>query len=156
MAMVAVLLATWLEMSGGPAFVHNQGARGLSSGPMVRLNLGYPLGDRLSAEVWLSGIIESAPASAPGDTAIASLGAGGRLLVTHLDDEGRFALWAHGGGGWGVPAAGDGTPGPLGFAGPLVTFQPFIQRFSLGLEADALAYRHGFGAAVMPSLRCAF
>jgi hypothetical protein len=94
--------------------------------------------------------------STPGDTAVASLGAGGRLMLARIDADGRFALWAHAGGGWGVPAAGEGAPGPIGFAGPMLTFQPFIQRFSIGLEADALAYRKGFGAAVMPSLRCSF
>lgn len=153
--MLAVVLATWLEMSGGPAFVNQQNTRGVTSGPMVRLDLGYPLGERFAAELWLSGEFVGAAAGVPGDRAVAALGAGGRLLIAHLDGD-RFAIWAHGGGGWGVPAAGDGTPGPLGFAGPLVTFQPFIQRFSLGLEADALAYHKGMGAAVMPSLRCSF
>ena len=154
MQMLAVLMAAWMEMSAGPSFVH-QSSR-TSSGPVVRLNLGYDFGDRLAGELWLSGMIQNGPMASPGDSAYASLGAGGRFLIAHLDADGRFALWAHGGGGWGVPAAGDGTPGPLGFAGPLLTFQPFVKRFALGLEADALAYRNGFGAAFMPSLRCSF
>src|SRR5437660_10195058 len=115
LALILAAATPWVEMSAGPAFLHDGGRRGVGSGPMVRLELGYPLGDRAAAEIWLSGNIESAPQSSPGDRAVASLGAGGRLLLAHLDSEDRFALWAHGGGGWGVPAAGDGTAGPLGF-----------------------------------------
>jgi hypothetical protein len=157
--LLALLIAAagpWVGLSAGPAFLHDDGRSGMGSGPLLRLDLGYPLGERAAAEVWLSGAFESAPLETPGDRALAALGAGGRLLVLRLGDEGKFGLWAHAGGGWGVPVAGDGSPGPVGFGGAIFSFQPFIQRFSVGLEADALAYRNGWGAAVMPTLRCSF
>jgi hypothetical protein len=34
-------------------------------------------------------------------------------------------------------------------------WQPFVRRFAVGLEVDAVAVRSGFGFAVLPSLRCA-
>ena len=45
--------------------------------------------------------------------------------------------------------------GPAGFAGAQLLFQPFVKRFALGLEIDAVAVRSGLGLAVLPSLRCA-
>ena len=146
----------WVEMSAGPVLLHQTGRAGLGSGPLVRLDLGYPLSDRAAAEVWLSGAVESAPLGTPGDRAIVAAGAGGRFLLTRLDAEGKLGLWAHAGAGWGAQAAGDGAPGPTGFAGALLSFQPFVKRFQLGLEVDALAYRKAWGAAVLPSLRCTF
>ena len=44
----------------------------------------------------------------------------------------------------------------MGFGGALLTFQPFLARFTLGLEADAVAWRTALGMAVLPSLRCTF
>jgi hypothetical protein len=160
--LLALLLAAatspqpWVEMSAGPMMLHESGRAGFGTGPLVRLDLGYPLSDRVAAELWLSGAMESAPLGSPGDSAIASAGAGGRLLLSRLDHDGKVGLWAHAGAGWGAPAAGDGSSGPTGFAGALVSFQPFLKRFQLGLEADAVAYRKVFGAAIMPSLRCTF
>ena len=147
----------WVEMSAGPAFLHQSGKSGVGSGPLLRLDLGYPFQeDRLAAELWLSGNLQNAPMGSPGDSAIVAAGAGGRILMARLDSEGKVGLWAHAGGGWGAVAAGDGAPGPTGFAGALVTFQPFLKRFQLGAELDAVAYRHAIGAAVLPSLRCTF
>jgi hypothetical protein len=156
--LLALLLAAapWVEMSAGPVFLRESRRAGLGSGPLLRLDLGVPLGERAAAEAWLSGALERAPMAAPGDSALLGAGAGGRLLIVRLDAEGKLGLWAHAGAGWGVPAAGQGRPGPSGFAGALLSFQPFLHRFSLGLEADALAYRHALGLAFLPSLRCTF
>ena len=146
----------WVEMSAGPVVLHESGRPGLGKGPLLRLDLGYPLSERAAAEVWLSGALESAPLGSPGDRAIVGAGAGGRLLLSRLDSEGMFGLWAHAGAGWGGQAAGNGSAGPTGFAGALLSFQPFVKRFQIGLEGDFIAYRKALGVAVLPSLRCAF
>ena len=152
----AVPQQPWVEMSAGPVFLHQSGRAGGGSGPLLRLDLGYAIQENLAAELWLSGALESAPLGSPGDSAIVAAGAGGRILLTRLDAEGKVGLWAHAGGGWGALAAGEGASGPTGFAGALVTFQPFLKRFQLGVEMNAVAYRHAIGAAVLPSLRCTF
>lgn len=147
----------WVEMSAGPVVLHESGRAGLGTGPLVRMDLGYPVTQRLAAEVWLSGTLEAAPMGAPGDRAILGAGGGGRFLLRRFGDESKLGLWAHVGAGWGALAAGDGAPaGPTGFAGALLSFQPFVKRFELGLEVDAVGYRKTIGAAVLPSLRCAF
>ena len=146
----------WIEMSAGPVLLHESGRAGIGNGPLVRLDLGYPLSERAAGEVWLSGAVESAPLGSLGDRAIVAAGAGGRLLLSRLDADGKLSLWAHVGAGYGAQAAGDGAPGPTGFAGALLAFQPFVKRFQLGLEGDVVAYRQAFGLAVLPSLRCAF
>ena len=160
LALLLIAAATpqqpWVEMSAGPVLLHESGRAGVGSGPLVRLDLGYPLSERVAGELWLSGAVENAPRSSPGDRAIVAAGAGGRLLVTQLDADGKLGLWAHAGAGWGAQAAGDGVPGPTGFAGALLSFQPFVKRFQLGLEGDVVAYRHAYGFAVLPSLRCSF
>lgn len=160
--LLALLLAAaapqqpWIEMSAGPALLHESGRAGLGTGPLVRIDLGYQLWDRAAAEVWLSGAMESAPMGSPGDEAIVGGGAAGRFLVSRLDSEGKLGFWAHFGAGLAAQAAGSGPSGPTAFAGGLVSFQPFVKRFQLGLELDALAYRHAVGFAALPSLRCAF
>ena len=53
-----------------------------------------------------------------------------RVLVSRLDSSGNLGLWMHGGAGWGAPVAGDGQHGPTGFAGVLLSFQPFVKRFT--------------------------
>lgn len=161
MLMLALVMAAatpqpWVEMSAGPLLLHESGRSGVGSGPLVRLDVGYPLGDRFAAEVWLSGAMESAPSGPLGDRALVGGGAAGRALLHRFGDDGKLALWAHAGAGWGLPAAGEGQPGPTGFAGALMAFQPFIKRFSLALEADAVAYRSAYGIALLPSLRCSF
>jgi hypothetical protein len=161
MFLLALLLALaapqqpWLEMQAGPMFLRESGRSALTNGPMVRLGLGYSLGDRAATELWLSGVMESAPRGASGDRAFVSGGGGGRVMLFALA-EGKLGLWARGGVGWALPVAGDGQGGPTGFAGALLSFQPFVKRFSLALEVDGLAYRHSFGLALLPSLRCSF
>lgn len=161
MLMLAVLIATgpqpWVGMSAGPAFVRQSGRPGVGAGPMVRVEVGYPLAERVAAELWLTTTIESAPLRSPGDRALIAAGGGARLRVTRLDSEGKLGLWLHGGAGWGVPASGEGTHGPLGFGGALLTFEPpFMKRFALGLEADAIAWRNAIGMAFLPTLRGTF
>jgi len=154
--MIALLLAAalpWVEMSGGPVLLRESGRAGLGTGPMVRVELGFPVAERLAAEAWLSGAMESAPLSAPGDRALLGAGVGGRALIA---DIGQLGMWVHVGAGWGAPAAGGGGTGPAGFGGLLLSFQPFVRRFSLGLEADAVAWHNAYGLAVLPFLRCAF
>lgn len=152
----AVPQQRWVEMSAGPLLLHEGGRSGLGTGPLVRLDAGYQLWDRVAAELWLSGALQNAPMGAPGDSAILAAGVGSRVLLTRLDAEGRLNLWAHLGAGFGALAAGDGASGPTGFGGALISFQPFVRRFQLGVEMDAVAYRKAFGVAVLPSLRCTF
>jgi len=162
MWMVAVVLAAaaapqpWVGISGGPLLLRESGREGVGSGPLVRVEVGYPLADRVAAEVWLSSTMESAPRRSPGDRALIAGGGGARLRVAHLDSDGEVSLWLHGAAGWGIPISGDGKHGPIGFGGALITFQPFVKRFTLGLEADAVAWRDTLGLAVLPSLRCRF
>jgi hypothetical protein len=161
MLMIAMLLAAgtpqpWVGMSAGPVMLRESGRSGVGAGPLVRVEVGYPLADRLAAEIWLTTAIENAPRQSPGDRAVMAAGGGARLLVARLDSEGRMGLWLHGGAGWGVPVAGEGQHGPSGFGGALLTFQPFTKRFTLGLEADAVAWRNLVGLAILPSLRCTF
>jgi hypothetical protein len=162
MLMVAMLVAAaapqqpWVEMSAGPVMLRESGRSGVGTGPLVRVQVGYPLTDRVAGEVWLSGAMESAPMGAPGDSALLGVGAAARVLVSRLDSSGKLGLWMHGGAGWGAPVAGDGQHGPTGFAGVLLSFQPFVKRFNIGLEADAVAWRSAVGLAILPSLRCTF
>jgi hypothetical protein len=146
----------YLGISAGPVLLRESGRPGAGSGPMVRLEVGYPVADRFAAEVWLTGAMESAPPRAPGDRALAGAGLGGRFLLLQAGSEGSVGLWLHGGAGWGAPVAGDGTHGPTGFGGAMLTFKPFVKRFTLGLEADAVAWRNTLGLALLPTLRCAF
>ena len=155
----ALILAAgmpWVEMSGGPVFLRESGRPGLGSGPLLRVDLGVPLAERAATEVWLSGAMETAPMGSPGDRALLGGGLGGRLRVAQFGEDGKIGIWAHAGAGWGVPAAGAGSAGPTGFAGALFSYRPFVQRFSVGIEADALAYKNAIGLALMPSLRCTF
>jgi len=161
MLMVAMVLAAatpqpWVGVSGGAVLLRESGRSGVGSGPMFRVEVGYPVADRVSAELWLSSMVENAPPSRPGDSALIAGGGGARLLVTRLGSDGKLGFWLHGAAGWGVPLAGDGSSGPLGFGGALLTFQPFVKRFTVGLEADAVAWRNTLGLAVLPTLRCGF
>jgi hypothetical protein len=161
MLIVAMLLAAaapqpWLAMSAGPVFLRQGGGQGMSTGPLVRLEVGYPVGDRLAASAWLSGLMQSAPEGAPGDRALLGAGIGGRVLVLRTGSEDSIGFWLNAGAGWGAPLAGSGGPGLTGFGGALVTWNPFVKRFTLGLEADAIAWRSAFGLAVLPTLRCSF
>ena len=167
--LLALLIAAapWLEMSGGPVFIAKGTAAG-GSGSMLRLEVGVPLGERVALEAWLSGAIASAPRSGPydaapaelGTSAVPSLGLGGRLLLARFADQ--FGVWAHGGAGWAPYFGYGGRSGPTAFGGALLSFQPFVKRFSLGLEADAVVWNNILGPdnavalAVLPSLRCSF
>src|SRR5205823_13184643 len=100
LTMIALLLAValpWVEMSGGPVLLRESGRAGLGTGPMVRVEVGFPVAERLAAEAWLSGAMESAPLSAPGDRALLGAGVGGRALLL---DVGQLGVWAHVGAGW--------------------------------------------------------
>jgi hypothetical protein len=162
MLVMALLLAVsaqpqpYVGISAGPVLLRESGRPGVGNGPMIRLELGYPVADRFAAELWLGGAMESAPAGSPGDRALAGAGLAGRFLLAQAGSDGNLGFWLHAGAGWGAPVAGDGSHGPTGFGGALVTFQPFVKRFTLGLEADAVAWRRTLGLAVLPSLRCAF
>jgi len=161
MLLLALMLATaspqpYVGMSAGPVLLHQSGRTGLGSGPLVRLELGFPLSERWAAEAWLTGAMESAPSRSPGDRALLGAGGAGRLLVVRAGSEGNVGLWLHAGAGWGAPIAGDGTHGPTGFAGAQLTFQPLLKRFLLGIEADAVAWRNTVGVALLPTLRCSF
>lgn len=142
----------WLEMSGGPLVLHRNG--GLDSGPLVRMQVALPLGERFAGELWAAGSMQSAPLGRPGDQAMVGGGLAGRFLLHQFDQEGRFALWAHAGAGYLAAAAGNGLSGPTGFGGAAFLFQPVIRRFALGLEADAVGARGAFGFALLPTLRC--
>lgn len=139
----------WLEMQTGPMFLHESGRRGFGTGPMMRFDVGMALSERTAAELWLQGSLENAPLSAPGDRAIVGGGVAGRLRVWAFND--KLALWGRAGVGL---LAADRLTGPSAFGGAVLMFQPFVTRFTLGLEVDALAGRSSFGFAVLPSLRC--
>ena len=141
MLMVAIVLAAAapqpsIGISGGAILFREGGRGGVGSGPLIRVDIGYPIAERAAAELWLTGAMESAPLTKPGDRALVGAGGGARLLVARLDPEAKIGLWLHGGAGWGFPVDGDGRHGPMGFGGALLTFQPFLARFTLGLEAD--------------------
>src|SRR3954470_754215 len=161
MLMIAVVMAAatpqqpWVGVSAGPMFLRESGRQGTGTGPLLRVEVGLPLTERVAGEFWLTSAIESAPPGAPGDRALFGAGAGGRFLVSHLDSDGKLGLWLHGGAGWGMPFSGDGN-GPMGFGGALLSFQPFVKRFTIGVEGDAIAFKRTLGFAVLPSLRCAF
>ena len=161
-ALIAALLAApptppvsqrgpWLEMQAGPQVLFRQSGAGV--GPEVRLGLGVGLTERLAAEAWLSGALEEAPLRAPGDQSRVAAGVAARARLFQLDSEGKAMLWTRLVAGW---AAGTpGGSGPTGFAGAQLLFQPFVNRFAVGLEVDAVGVRSGLGFALLPSLRCA-
>jgi hypothetical protein len=161
---VAMLLAVspapmkqpWVELEGGPALMHQSGRSGLGSGPLFRADLGYELSERLAAEIWLTGAMQSAPLRSPGDTAILGGGLAARFLLKTFDAQGRVGLWGHAGAGWSAFTAGSSATGPAEFAGAILTFQPFVQKFQVGVEADLVAFRSTIGGALMPALRCTF
>ena len=156
MMLAAATPQPYVGLSAGPVLLHQGGRAGLGSGPLVRLELGFPLGERWAAEAWLTGAMESAPSRDPGDRALVGAGGAGRLLLLRAGSEGSVGFWLHAGAGWGAPVAGDGGHGPTGFAGALVTFQPFLKRFTLGIEGDAVAWQRTVGIALLPTLRCSF
>jgi|SRR5471030_2336897 hypothetical protein len=162
MVLVAVLLAAspvqqpWVEIEGGPALLHQQGHSGVGSGPLFRTDVGYQVSERFAGEVWLTGSMQSAPLHAPGDTSVVGGGLAGRFLMKTFDERGRVGLWLHLGAGWSAVAAGAGAAGPTEFAGAILTFQPFVQKFQVGIEADAVAFRSTIGGTLMPALRCTF
>ncbi len=160
-ALIAALLAAptppvsqrgpWLEMQAGPQVLFRGSGPGV--GPEVRLNLGLGLTGGLAAEAWLSGALEEAPLRSPGDQSRVAAGLAARARFFQLDSEGKATLWGRVGAGW--AAASPGGSGPAGFAGLQFLFQPFVSRFALGLEVDAVGVRSGLGLALLPSLRCA-
>jgi hypothetical protein len=155
-AAAAPVKQPWIELEGGPALLHQSRRAGLGSGPLFRADLGYELSERVAAEVWLTGAMQSAPLRTPGDTAILGGGLAARYLLKTFDEGGRVGLWAHGGAGWSALAAGEGASGPAEFAGAILTFQPFVQKFQVGIEADLVAFRATVGGALLPALRCTF
>ena len=160
-ALIAALLAAppmpvsqrgaWVEMQAGPQLLFRD--RGAGIGPEVRLDIGLGLSERLAAEAWLSGALEEAPLRSPGDQSRVAAGLAARARLFQLDSDGKLMVWGRAGAGWAV-ATPTGS-GPAGFAGAQLLFQPFVKRFALGLEVDAVAVRSGFGFAFLPSLRCA-
>src|SRR3954471_878922 len=140
--LLAVMLAAaqpWLSMEAGPMYLRN--GSGFGSGPVMRLAVGTPLGDRAAGEVWLTGALESAPVSNPGDRALLGAGVGGRLMMHAFGPEEKLKLWARAGVGWSAMMGDNAAQGPSAFGGLLLAFQPFIQRFSVGLEGDAIAFK---------------
>ncbi|HYV64662.1 MAG TPA: hypothetical protein VE964_00375 [Myxococcales bacterium] len=161
-ALIAALLAAplsspvsqrgpWLEMQAGPQVLFRQS--GAAVGPEVRLGLGVGLTGRLAAEAWLSGALMESPLRSPGDQSRVAAGLGARARLFQLDSEGKATVWTRLGAGW--AAAAPSGSGPVGFAGAQLLFQPFVNRFALGLAIDAVGERSGLGFAILPSLRCA-
>jgi hypothetical protein len=154
--LLALLLAAaspprpWLEMQAGPMLQRDGG-----SGTLLRISVGQPFGDRLAAELWLTGALEKGPL-ARGDSALVGAGAGGRFLLRSFGADDKLGLWARAGVGWSAPAAGSGNQGPSVFGGLMLAFQPFVKRFTVGLEGDAMAFKTTVGFALLPSLRCTF
>ncbi|MGZ6144103.1 MAG: hypothetical protein ACXWLM_12250 [Myxococcales bacterium] len=166
--LLALLIAAapWLEMSGGPVLVVGGSAAG-SRGTMARFDVGVPLAESLAAEVWAAGMIEDDPhpdtyavQQIQYSSALFSLGAGGRYRVLQLGSS--IALWAHAGAGWAPYIGTSGRAGPMGFGGAIVAFQPFLKRFSLGVEAQASLWVNTLGPdnavalSLLPYLRCSF
>src|SRR5881394_758366 len=151
--LLALLIAAspFVSMSGGPVF-----GKG-SNGPMARIDLGLPVDDRFAVEGWASGYM-SGSNGGPGDVAIMAVGAGARYLVANIGAQ--TGLWAHAGGGWSPKVGYSGSSGATAFGGALLSFQPFLKRFSLGVEADAYVFSNvlgqssTFALAVLPYLRC--
>jgi len=158
--LLALLIAAapWVEISGGPVFV-GHGASAGANGPMARIDIGLPVADRFAVEGWTAGYM-SGTSRAAGDVAVMSLGAGARFLMAEFGSQ--TGLWAHAGGGWAPYVGYGGRSGPTAFAGALLSFQPFLKRFSLGVEADAYVFTNVLGPnnavalAVLPYLRCSF
>ncbi len=144
----------WLELDAGPSWLHHSGVRGLESGPQVRFSLGTSLTDRVAAELWLAGSLQSSAKAQLGDEGAAGGGLGARVLLHQLDAAGRLQLFGHAGAGY-MAATTRGAPqGAAGFAGALLLLQPPVKRFAFGLEVDATAVGSAFGFAVLPTLRC--
>jgi hypothetical protein len=160
-ALIAALLAApplpvtqrgaWLEMQAGPQVLFRDRRGGV--GPEVRLDVGVGFNERLAAEAWVSGAFDPAPMPSPNDRSRVGAGIAARARLFQLDSEGKLMLWGRAGVGYAV-ATPDGS-GPVGFLGPQLLFQPFVKRFAVGLELDAVANRSGMGFALLPSLRCA-
>ena len=147
--------APFFEMSAGPLLLHKSGRAGLDSGPLVRLDAGLFLTERLAAEAWAAGSMQAAPLGAPGDEALVGGGVAARFLLHQFDAEGRLGLWARAGAGYLAATSGQGgSYGPAGFGGAALVFQPFVKRFALGLEADAVGTRNALGVLILPTLRC--
>jgi hypothetical protein len=160
LALAAVLLAAplpvtqkgpFLEMQAGPQVLFRDAGR--SAGPEVRFDVGLGFNDRFAAEAWLSGALLDAPLSAPGDQSRIGAGLAGRARLLHLDADGKLGLWGRVGAGYAF--ANPSGSGPTAFGGAQLLWQPFVRRFALGVEVDAVAIRQGLGFAVLPSLRCA-
>jgi len=141
----------FVEMQAGPQVLFR--GRGMGTGPEVRLDLGLGVSEKIAFEAWVSGALENAPLRAPGDQSRLGAGLAARARLYQFDPEGKVALWGRAGAGF--AATTPGQPGPVGFGGAQILWQPFVKRFAFGLEADALVLRGGAGFAVLPSLRCA-
>jgi hypothetical protein len=160
LVLVAALLAAplpvtqkgpFLEMQAGPEVLLRNRSTGV--GPEIRLNVGLGLEQRFAAEAWLSGALENAPLRSPGDQSRIGFGLAGRARLLQLGGDGKLGVWGRVGAG--LAFANPAGPGAMAFGGAQLLWQPFVRRFAVGLEVDAIAVRGGFGFAVLPSLRCA-
>jgi hypothetical protein len=144
----------WLELDAGPLFLHRDGASGLASGPAVRFAVGMPLGERVAAELWAAGTLQSLPRNQLGDAGMAGGGIGARLLVYRFDADNRFQLFGRAGAGY-MAATTQGAPNGLAaFGGLMFMIQPPVKRFAFGLEVDAMTVGNALGFAILPTLRC--
>src|SRR2546422_7560728 len=83
MLMVAIVLAAAapqpsIGISGGPILFREGGRGGVGSGPLIRVDIGYPIAERAAPELWFPGAIGNAPPAEPGDRALVGAGGGAR------------------------------------------------------------------------------
>jgi len=135
---------------------------GFAAGPIVGLQLGLDLGDRLAVAIVALGANQQASISY-GAFSLAGAGLDARLSLTGFrDSQGaeRLHLYAHARGAWFAtdPRGLFGKTGVLVAAGPGLEYHTRLRHFSVGLSVDAVyaLQAKSPGIAVVPTLRYTF
>jgi hypothetical protein len=166
----------FLGVDAGPSFVINPPAssgtpRPFSSGQMVRLELGYDIGDYVSLSLFVLGTANRAGSdyvgfsggAASGDFASLVPGISARVnAVGFADNQNVKRFWIYFRAGVGYALFFPKPLIPYGdvlvFIGPGVEYYTRLRHFTIGLEVTGsyLARSGSFGFAVTPNLRYAF
>jgi hypothetical protein len=165
----------YFAVGGGPFFIANapasQGPRPFSTGQMAQVEVGYDIGERLSAGLFVMGAANRAGSDYVGDSGGAASGdfstlVTGATVRAHLvgfadnQEVKRTFIYARAGAGLAMFSPKLLLPDSdiMVFVGPGVEYYTRLRHFSVGVEVTGsyLVSSGSLGFAVTPNLRYAF